>query len=146
MVLRRLGAFFAFAFVFALAERDADAQQQPTDTTGGGATPPVSEPQANTPSSTLIPPEPAATGTSPTTQPQIAKPTNERPVYDGTIGERPSEVYSEDWWAHTRPVVEMHGYFRTRGELFHNFALGRHTAPGGAGNENLLWPHPLDHT
>jgi uncharacterized protein (TIGR04551 family) len=53
-------------------------------------------------------------------------------------------VYSEDWWAHTRPILEMHGYFRTRGELFHNFALGRHTMPGGQGADNLLWAHPLD--
>ncbi len=53
----------------------------------------------------------------------------------------PRAVYSEDWWAHTRPVFEIHGYFRTRAELFHNFTLGRHNAPGDAQN---LWPQPLD--
>ncbi|HVJ89064.1 MAG TPA: TIGR04551 family protein [Labilithrix sp.] len=68
----------------------------------------------------------------------------ERPTADGTIGARPSEVYSEDWWSHTRPIIELHGYFRTRGELFHNFALGRHDAPG-QGSANL-WPHPEDHS
>jgi uncharacterized protein (TIGR04551 family) len=68
----------------------------------------------------------------------------ERPTADGTIGSRPTDVYSEDWWAHTRPIIEMHGYFRTRGELFHNFALNRHDAPG-QGEQNL-WLHPQDHS
>src|SRR5206468_8080339 len=27
------------------------------------------------------------------------------------------EVFAEDWWSHARPVFEIHGYFRTRGEL-----------------------------
>jgi uncharacterized protein (TIGR04551 family) len=71
-------------------------------------------------------------------------PSKERPIADGTIGERPSEVYSEDWWAHTRPIVELHGYFRTRGELHHNFSLGRHTAQGQ--DQQNLWPQPLDHS
>jgi uncharacterized protein (TIGR04551 family) len=150
MVARRLGAFFAFAFVAALAlsEREAAAQQPPADTTGGGGQPPISEPRAGDAQGTLVPNEPPSSPagrTGPgTTAPQ--PPGNQRQVNDGTIGERPTEVFSEDWWAHTRPILEMHGYFRTRGELFHNFSLGRHTAPGGAGNENLLWPHPLDHT
>jgi len=68
-----------------------------------------------------------------------------RPTGDGTIGARPSEVYSEDWWAHTRPILEIHGYFRMRGELYHNFSLGR---PGdiGAPTQQNLWPQPLDHS
>lgn len=64
-----------------------------------------------------------------------------RPATDGTMGSKPSDVFSEDWWSHTRPIFEIHGYFRTRGELFHNFALGRHDLPG-----NAIWPHPIDHT
>jgi uncharacterized protein (TIGR04551 family) len=60
---------------------------------------------------------------------------------DGSIGGKPSEVYAEDWWSHTRPILELHGYFRTRAELFHNFSLGRHDAPGAPAN---LWPQPLD--
>lgn len=68
----------------------------------------------------------------------------ERPSADGTIGARPSDVYSEDWWTHTRPIIELHGYFRTRGELFHNFALSRHDAPGQ--NTHNLWNQPLDNT
>lgn len=66
----------------------------------------------------------------------------ERPSADGTIGARPSDVYSEDWWAHTRPIVELHGYFRTRGELFHNFSLSRHD---GA-LQSPLWQQPQDTT
>jgi uncharacterized protein (TIGR04551 family) len=55
------------------------------------------------------------------------------------------EVFSEDWWGRARPVIELHGYFRTRGELFHNFFLGRHSSsvqPGG--DQQYLWPIPLD--
>ena len=46
-----------------------------------------------------------------------------------------------------RPVIELHGYFRTRAELFHNFSLGRHNSsvsPGG--DQQYLWPIPLDQT
>ncbi len=66
---------------------------------------------------------------------ELARQGGERP------GDRPSDVFSEDWWGRTRPVLELHGYFRTRGELFHNFALGRHDVAGTA-----LWPQPLDTT
>jgi uncharacterized protein (TIGR04551 family) len=46
---------------------------------------------------------------------------------------------AEDWWSHTRPVFEIHGYFRTRAELFHNFSLGRRDSPDAA-----TWPQPID--
>jgi uncharacterized protein (TIGR04551 family) len=59
----------------------------------------------------------------------------------GEVGAHPSDVYSEDWWGHTRPILELHGYFRTRAELFHNFGLGRHNAPGDI---QQLWAQPLD--
>lgn len=49
------------------------------------------------------------------------------------------DVFAEDWWTHARPVFEIHGYFRVRGELFHNFSLGRHDDPNGA-----MWPQPAD--
>ena len=58
----------------------------------------------------------------------------------GEIGVRPSEVYAEDWWTGARPVFEIHGYFRVRSELFHNFALGRQDTGIG------LWPQPTDNT
>ncbi len=59
------------------------------------------------------------------------------------IPARPSteDVFAEDWWEHARPVFEIHGYFRTRAELFHNFSLGRLDAPS-----NAIWPQPSDNT
>ena len=41
----------------------------------------------------------------------------------------PDEIYAEDWWSHARPVFEIHGYYRVRAELFHNFSLGRVDSP-----------------
>jgi uncharacterized protein (TIGR04551 family) len=52
----------------------------------------------------------------------------------------PTEVFAEDWWSHARPIIELHGYFRTRAELFNNFSLGRVDPPNSA-----LWPQPSDH-
>jgi uncharacterized protein (TIGR04551 family) len=108
-------------------------------------TPPAGDPTRDD----LIPPDAAAASTD--SQPHVdpAKDQQklfqqgrERPTADGTIGSRPSDVYSEDWWAHTRPILELHGYFRTRGELFHNFALSRHDAP----LQDPLWNQAQDHT
>ena len=56
----------------------------------------------------------------------------------GTTG----ATFSEDWWKHTRPIVEIHGFFRTRAELFHNFSLGRVDAVGP--DNPRLFPRPLD--
>ena len=49
------------------------------------------------------------------------------------------DIFAEDWWSHARPVFEIHGYFRTRGELLHNFSLGRVEDPNIA-----VWPQPTD--
>jgi uncharacterized protein (TIGR04551 family) len=100
----------------------------------------------------LIPQDAAAGNAQPGSTPQVdpasdqaklLKQGTDRPTNDGTIGARPSEVYSEDWWAHTRPIVEIHGYFRTRGELYHNFSLGR---PAVSTDNQNLWPQPLDNS
>ncbi|HVZ32931.1 MAG TPA: TIGR04551 family protein, partial [Polyangiaceae bacterium] len=48
-------------------------------------------------------------------------------------------IFAEDWWSHARPLFEFHGYFRTRSELFYNFALGRRDDPTQA-----LYPQPVD--
>jgi uncharacterized protein (TIGR04551 family) len=50
-----------------------------------------------------------------------------------------SEVYAEDWWKLSRPVVELHGYYRVRSEFKHNFALGRRDGI------KPMWPQPTDH-
>src|SRR5450432_455726 len=60
---------------------------------------------------------------------------------DASIGANPRDVYAEDWWVHSRPIFELHGYLRVRAELFHGFALGRVDPPGFA-----LWPQPADNS
>jgi uncharacterized protein (TIGR04551 family) len=62
-----------------------------------------------------------------------------RDLNQGEIGAKPSDVYAEDWWNFGRPVLELHGYFRTRAELFHNFYLGRNDSDAEA-----LWVRPAD--
>lgn len=150
MVSRRLPRLLSF-FVSAglsLASTVAFAQgttAPPDPTTGSGGSAPANEPllpqdgSGNTTQGSSTTPS-----VDPAKDPQRtgAQQGRERPTQDGSIGSRPNEVYSEDWWAHTRPILELHGYFRTRGELFHNFALGRHNAPGQ--DEANLWPQPLD--
>jgi uncharacterized protein (TIGR04551 family) len=128
------GALAASAFFFTSA---ASAQQAEP------SRPPPSAPEPSR--DDLLPQDP---GEPPQVDPakdqqKLLQQGRERPTADGTIGTRPSDVYSEDWWAHTRPILEIHGYFRTRGELFHNFALNRHDA---ATDEGVLWRHPLDHS
>ncbi|MGH7271449.1 MAG: TIGR04551 family protein, partial [Polyangiaceae bacterium] len=54
------------------------------------------------------------------------------------------EVFSDDWWGRVRPVVGLHGYFRTRAELFQNLALGRHGTSLQGSDPQYLAPLPLD--
>lgn len=49
-------------------------------------------------------------------------------------------VFAEDWWTHTRPILEWHGSFRARGELFYKFHLGRSDE-----RDQSLFPRPTDH-
>ena len=145
----------------------ANASAQPADPSRsepsrGEPTRPPTSPTAPPPSSApsappqgdptdLIPQEPTTDqdgqpAIDPTKdQQKLIQQGRERPTADGTIGTRPTDVYSEDWWAHTRPILELHGYFRTRGELFHNFALSRHDAFDQAAPQNL-WGQAQDHT
>lgn len=53
--------------------------------------------------------------------------------------EDPDRVLAEDWWSHTRPSLEFHGYFRVRWEMFHKFHLGRIDSP-----EDAMFPRPSD--
>ncbi|MGH7434767.1 MAG: TIGR04551 family protein, partial [Polyangiaceae bacterium] len=65
----------------------------------------------------------------------------------GEMAGSPQEIFSDDWWGKARPIIDMHGYFRTRAELFHNFFLGRHSSNvvGAVGNDgSYLFPAPLD--
>jgi uncharacterized protein (TIGR04551 family) len=62
----------------------------------------------------------------------------ERP-HDASSASDEHEVFAEDWWAHARPLLELHGNFRVRAELFYQFSLGRRDPPATA-----LWPQPAD--
>lgn len=132
-----------------LAVSTAFAQPAPA---GGATGPAADEPRptgaAARAGDSLIPPDdaPERPGT-PAVDPakdqqRLLQQGRERPSADGTVGARASDVYSEDWWSHTRPILELHGYFRTRGELFHNFALGRFDEPASTS----LWQQPLDNS
>jgi len=80
-------------------------------------------------------------------QRELAQEARERPT-DGSIGNSPDDVYSEDWWGKARPLFILHGYFRTRAQLFHNFALGRSDVGGisGLASNEHLWPQPADNS
>jgi uncharacterized protein (TIGR04551 family) len=83
---------------------------------------------------------PAAVPAAPSTAPAAAPATKaDDRAPSGQVGAKPSDVYAEDWWSHVRPSLELHGYFRVRAELFHNFSLGRSDVPSAA-----LWPRPAD--
>ncbi|MGO9835915.1 MAG: TIGR04551 family protein [Polyangiaceae bacterium] len=62
----------------------------------------------------------------------------------GEMVAAPQEVFSEDWWGKARPVIELHGYFRTRAQLFQNLALGRHGSSLQGTDPQNLAPIPLD--
>ena len=104
------------------------------------ARPPLIAPTPATP----VAPAPAMVSPSaapPAREPQdAAKPTT--PPDTGEIAAPGNEVFSEDWWGRARPVVELHGYFRTRAELFQNFSLGRHSSVFQGTDPQYLCAHP----
>jgi uncharacterized protein (TIGR04551 family) len=69
-----------------------------------------------------------------------------KPPDTGEIAASPREVFSDDWWGRVHPVVELHGYFRTRAELFQNLALGRHGSVFQGNDPQNLQPIPLDNS
>jgi uncharacterized protein (TIGR04551 family) len=84
---------------------------------------------------------PAAPARDPADQPPPTTPPD-----TGEVAAPGHEVFSEDWWGRVHPVVELHGYFRTRGELFQNLALGRHSSVFQGTDPQYLAPIPLDQT
>jgi len=69
---------------------------------------------------------------------ELKRQNNERPT-DAAGKRGAQDVFAEDWWTHARPVLELHGSFRVRTELFYQFALGRVDNP-----LNAMWPQPAD--
>ena len=115
-------------------------------TTEAAAEEPASKPAApSTEKPALIPAEAAPSPDSSKDKASLDKQGDARPTDAGSSADPTSgPVYSDSWWSNTRPIVELHGFMRTRGELFHNFSLGRHTAQGQ--DTQNLWPQPLDHS
>ncbi len=72
-------------------------------------------------------------------QTKLEKQGEKRPGAEGKKEEGSDRIYAEDWWSHARPILELHGYFRLRAELFQNFSLGRIDPP-----DQQLWPMPAD--
>ncbi len=106
----------------------------------------VPDTQPTTTATTASTAVPAATTPTPQAKPAVkaTDDTKAQPARSGDdVPASPNEVFSEDWWGRTRPVLEIHGYFRTRAELLHNFTLGRHENPAGPG---ALFPQPLDNS
>lgn len=149
MTLRRSAIFLAVVpglLAFA-STRTAHAQAEPAPT----ATP------APTPSTTPSPPTtaPTAAPTEPTPTEKVipAESTPDKAKDEKALKGQgdaapaaasdgkgsSSQVFSDAWWTHTRPLIEFHGFFRTRGEVFHNFSLGRIDDPG---SRNNLFPRP----
>jgi uncharacterized protein (TIGR04551 family) len=112
----------------------ANGNVEPAQQPGRAALPNLprgaSEPAPNTAAGPLLP-----AGLAPTAESAPAaavSPTEKTEKADDA-------VLAEDWWSHARPILELHGYFRTRAEMFHNFSLGRLSAP-----EQALWTMPAD--
>jgi uncharacterized protein (TIGR04551 family) len=106
----------------------ADADEEPD----AAAEPPGSLPPAQ-PALTPLPvwPDPSEDAAA------LKRQGAERP---GAVKPTANAVFAEDWWTHTRPVLEWHGSFRARGELFYKFHLGRRDP-----RSSTLFPRPADH-
>jgi len=120
----------------ASAEAPAPEEASDDDDAPPAATAPAPAPAPGTPTGSFTPlpawPEPGDDAA------ELKRQNNERPA---TAGPRrgQGEVFAEDWWAHARPVLELHGNFRVRAEMFYQFALGRADTPTDA-----MWPQPAD--
>jgi uncharacterized protein (TIGR04551 family) len=132
----------------------ARAQEAPAaPSPSASAEPAPAPPPARPP---LISPTPAATGPAPAQEtptltvinpsrdPQPAAAHGAQRSDSGDLAAGSTEVFSEDWWGRARPVIELHGFFRTRAELFQNFSLGRRNSTFQSNDPQFLWPIPLD--
>lgn len=124
------------------AEATPPPTPAPADVAPAAAEPPPAElPPAATPA-----PPPAARP-SLTPLPAFPEPSNDTGTLKGMGGERPAaarktddtDVFAEDWWSHARPILELHGNFRVRAEMFYRFSLGRVDDPSKS-----IWPRPPD--
>ncbi|HEY3496682.1 MAG TPA: TIGR04551 family protein [Polyangiaceae bacterium] len=124
----------------AAAETSGDAAAAPPatapapTTTAPQAPPPAPQPQGAPTVGVPLWPEPSADATA------LQHQGDARPkAKPGIEVNEEDRVYAEDWWSHARPILELHGYFRVRAQLFHKFGLGRVDAP-----DQAMWPRPAD--
>jgi uncharacterized protein (TIGR04551 family) len=120
------------------------------------ARPPIISPTPASTGTAPISPTPASTGTTPSAGAAAAasiNPARDQQALAAQGAQRPDagelangsgQVFSEDWWGRARPVIELHGFFRTRAELFENFSLGRRNSSFQSNDPQFLWPIPLD--
>jgi uncharacterized protein (TIGR04551 family) len=119
----------------------------------GGAAPSVAPvAPAAEPRPPLITPAPATAVPMPS--PPTVSPTGDSlsgpaqpaqtPPDTGEIAAANHQVFSDEWFGRVHPIVELHGYFRTRGDLFQNLALGRHGSIFQGNDPQYLAPIPLD--
>jgi hypothetical protein len=140
--------------LFVLTSRVARAQEAPASPSPSGSAEPTPAPSPARPP--LISPVPASAGPAPVSErptvtvinpsrDPLPSPASGAPRSDsGELAAGPTEVFSEDWWGRARPVIELHGFFRTRAELFQNFSLGRRNSSFQSNDPQFLWPIPLD--
>jgi len=140
--------FLSFLFVstlgYALTPGTAVAQGRNAETTEPPSAPVGADAQEPTP-----PPAPVTSPSLRTAPPAISPLRSDTPLGATEPAPTPvppkedaakrAEVFADDWWSHVRPSFTIHGYFRTRAELFHNFSLGRSDPPAGA-----IWQGPID--
>jgi uncharacterized protein (TIGR04551 family) len=110
-------------------------EEEPAPSAPAPTAPPPSAPQTAPAPVTPMPlwPEPAADATA------LERQGAERPKAKVPQGGPDDRVYAEDWWAHARPVFELHGYFRLRTQLYHRFNLGRLDPL-----DSSMFPRPTD--
>ncbi|MCS6899769.1 MAG: TIGR04551 family protein [Myxococcales bacterium] len=107
--------------------------------TTASAPPPAPPPSAPSPSPEPSAPPPSTTPPTTGVGPErTPRPTTSVGV-EGALSLRNREIFSEDWWTHVRPIFEIHGLYRLRAELFHNFFLSRTDRNSG------LWAPPIDY-
>lgn len=158
MFWRRLNTCLAVALgALLLALPAAHAQVRTPEPSQSPATP-----AAPTPSASTTPAAPDAHSTEPSPAPAgqpaagagVVNPSRDQQELAAQGAQRPiagevataKEVFSDDWWGRARPIIEMHGYFRTRAEFLYNFFLGRHGSTVQNSDAQYLFPIPVDQT
>lgn len=120
----------------------ADAPVEEPAEAAEGAEPSAAEPAAPDPAATRALPPPQVNPLPAFPDPGTDAAALQQVGRDRPAPARPKEdidVYADDWWSHARPVLEIHGAFRVRSEMFYRFHLDR-VDPA----DQAIWPRPPD--